>query len=478
MKTTLIIAYDEWRYWRRSNLALCVIGLFIFILVSVSLLTAYRIQVESHERLHHQEEAEQTFQSQPDRHPHRMVHYGHYVFRTPTPLAMFDPGLDSVTGQSMFLEGHRQNSAAFSASLASADMGALSWLTPALVYQLLAPLLILLLGHGAVVREREAGALAPLLAQGISGRLFIMGKALALLSFVVVLLIPIAVTVLFAVGLDDGLLSAVSLIGVYLFYLCIWAVLALLVSVLFRERSSVIAVSAALWLGLSLVLPALAVNMVSVNVPLTGKIEVELKMLAEEQDLSDGHNVSDSSFDQLKANLLQQQGVEHVEDLDVNIRGIVSLNAEEQLTEKMNLYAEERMATEKRQANSLASYGWLNPVLALAAASRSLSGTDIEHYHRFLRQAEQLRYDFVQGLNQVHAEQLSYTDDINRSRDEASNQLTRMDASNWQLLEGFRFEPASAAERLTEAAAPIRMLCVWLVSLCMAIFWVGGRLKP
>jgi len=60
-----------------------------------------------------------------------MVHYGHYVFRAPPPLAMFDPGVDAVTGQSLFLEGHRQNSAMFADARAEARTGGFGALTPA-----------------------------------------------------------------------------------------------------------------------------------------------------------------------------------------------------------------------------------------------------------------------------------------------------------------------------------------------------------
>mgnify|MGYP002129840370 CR=1 FL=1 len=45
-----------------------------------------------------QAEAEAAFLSQPARHPHRMVHYGHYVLRTPAPLALFDPLPDGQLG--------------------------------------------------------------------------------------------------------------------------------------------------------------------------------------------------------------------------------------------------------------------------------------------------------------------------------------------------------------------------------------------
>lgn len=477
MKSALFIALEEWRYWFRSGLTLAVITIFAVVLISVSLLTALRIESENAERTHHQNEAEQTFLSQPDRHPHRMVHYGHYVFRAPVPLALFDPGLDSITGQSMFLEGHRQNSATFSESRASAYLGSFSWLTPALIYQLFAPLLIILLGHGAIVRERECGTLWPMLAQGLNSQVLLAGKALALLAFIGLLLLPLVFSALLAVSRGETFGAAVSLIGVYFLYLSIWAASSLLVSTLVNTRSTALASLASAWLALSLVGPALAVNAASNSAPLVGKIESELTMLSEES-LSDGHNANDSAFDQLRADLLEQYGVDKVEDLGVNIRGVVAQKAEEHLTEIMNIYAEDRMAKEDLQANWLTNFGWLTPKLAITSASRTISGTDLPHYHRFLRQAEEIRFDFVQGLNQVHTEQLSYADDINRSRDEASSLRTRMDASNWQVLDEYQFEASNTSTRLTNAGNSVVMLLAWFVAISASLLWAGGRLKP
>ncbi|MEM7283672.1 MAG: DUF3526 domain-containing protein [Pseudomonadota bacterium] len=478
MTVTLAIAKDEWRYWRRSNLALAVAALFVVTLVFVTVLTTMGMHAESHERAHHQADSEQTFLSQPDRHPHRMVHYGHYIFRTPMPLAVFDPGLDSVTGKTMFLEGHRQNSATFSASASSADLGGLSWLTPALIYQLFAPLLIVIIGHGSVTREREAGALAPILAQGVSGRTLLAGKTMALFSFVLLLLVPLAVSALVSLSDGESLLAIVSLFGVYLLYLSVWITLTLLISSVLQKRSSVVATLAAFWLALTLVLPTVAVNVASQAAPLAGKIETELTMLNEVRDLSDGHDVDDSVYDNVQASLLEEYGVERVEDLEVNIRGVLAGMAEAQLTETLNVYAERRIEAEKRQADLVRGHGWLTPALAIAVASRAVAGTDLDHYHRFLRQAEDLRINFVQGLNRAHAEELSYIDDINRNRDEASFDASRIDASNWQVLDEFRYEPATASARLASAGSSILMLVCWLVLLSGLLVWTGSKLKP
>ena len=153
----------------RSRLAVISLIVFAVLLIFTTGLTLLEAQAARHDRLHQQEQSEETFLSQPDRHPHRMVHYGHYVFRVPPPLALFDPGVDAVTGQSLFLEGHRQNSAMFADARAEARTGGFGTLSPAKIYHLFLPLLIIALGHAVILRERETRTLGPLLSQGVSG---------------------------------------------------------------------------------------------------------------------------------------------------------------------------------------------------------------------------------------------------------------------------------------------------------------------
>jgi ABC-2 type transport system permease protein len=478
MKHLLLIAAGEWRYWVRSYLALSGTALFMVLLIATSLLTGMQSKEQGKEREHHQSEAESTFLAQPDRHPHRMVHYGHYVFRTPAPLALFDPGLDPVIGQSIFLEGHRQNSAMFADSGSSANFGGLSWLTPAMVYQLFGPLLVILLGHGAIVREREAGTLAHLLAQGINGRSLIAGKALALLCFIALLLVPFLFSAVFALSNGEQVLSVISLVGVYLLYLSMWGLMTLFVSSILQKRSTILATLTALWLVLILVFPAIAVSIAERAVPLSGKIETDLIMQEDIRKLGDGHKPNDPAFKQLRANILKQYDVEKIEDLPVNFRGLVAMNAEKKLTDVLNDYANSRMAGETQQAQRLSDYGWLSPRLAIANASRAISGTDLEHYHRFLREAEELRFDFVQGLNNNHAEKLTYQDDMNRNRDDASGLKARIDATSWEVLDVFDFQPASAVSRLNNASQPIMMLIIWFVLLLAMLLWSGRRLQP
>ena len=61
-------------------------ALFLFLALVTGVLTSLHQEAEAELRNHHQTEAEEAFLSQPNRHPHRMIHYGHYVFRSPPPL--------------------------------------------------------------------------------------------------------------------------------------------------------------------------------------------------------------------------------------------------------------------------------------------------------------------------------------------------------------------------------------------------------
>ena len=151
-------------------------------------------------------------------------------------------------------------------------------------------------------------------------------------------------------------------------------------------------------------------------------------------------------------------------------------HSEARLTALMNRYAEQRMTREAEQAEAVRRFGWLSPYLAIGTASRALSGADLETHHRFLREAERVRFDFVQSLNRAHAEQMAYADDLNRSRDTEAERRTRISADNWKVLETFEFQPAPAAERIERSLPALAMLTLWLIAAVTLSFGAARRL--
>lgn len=478
MSLPLRIAADEWRLWSRSRLALVGLGVFALLLTVTSVLSALRMESERQDRLAQQTLAEERYRAQPARHPHRMVHYGHYVFRTPPPLALFDPGVDAVTGQSLFLEGHRQNADMFADARAVPDTGGFGRLDPATVYQIFVPLLLIALGHASILREREAGTLGSLLAQGLSGTSLFLGKFAALATLALVMLLPAAGLVAVAVMQGEAFVVAAGILGLYAAYLLTWSALTMVVSQFAAQRGLALGVLLLVWLGWTLMLPRAAVSYAEAAQPIAGKLHSDLTMLAEQRGLSDGHNANDPVFAALRDGLLAEHGVERVEELPVNFRGVVAGFAEAKLTAVLNDYADQRMRQERDQLARLARFGWLSPALATGVASRTLSGTGLLAHQRFLREAEALRFEFVQGLNDAHARHITFADDAARSSDPEANQRTRISPENWQKLGDFRFTADSYAVRSGAAFPQAAPVLAWLFALVLLGFGAARRLQP
>lgn len=469
------VAKDEWRYWLRSQLAISVLIIGIVLTLSSVIVTAFNMHELTHERQAMQNTSEKTFMQQPDRHPHRMVHYGHYAFKTPSPLSMLDPGVDAYTGNSVFLEGHRQNSAMFAEQKQSTGLTKLGSLSPAFIVQVLAPLILILIGYSTISRERESQTLSFLLAQGTSIYTLCLGKGLALLSVVCLIMLPLVVSGIFAIFQGENVFVVVFFLFAYALYLSVWALLALFFSTAFSRNSSSFTALTFAWILLCIAMPRVASTTASVSIPAAGKLETDFAVIAELRKLGDGHNANDPAFTKLRQSLLQQYKVSSVEELPVNFRGAVAKASEAQLSEVLNRFAEERMQEELKQTQIARQFGWLSPKVAIRSLSMASAGTSIETHHRFMRETEALRINFVQSLNTAHTEQLSYIDDINRNNGEEEWQRARVNSSNWQMIQGFEFNTDSPTSRLMRSSSAFIQLSFWVVILLVLIGLAGRR---
>ncbi|WP_165726068.1 DUF3526 domain-containing protein [Pseudoalteromonas sp. SA25] len=472
----VIVAKDEWRYWLRSKLAMTVLAIGLVLTLASVIVTAITMMELSHTRHELQTTSDKSFVDQPDRHPHRMVHYGHYAFRTPSPLSTLDPGIDAYTGNSIFLEGHRQNSAMFADSRQGTALTKLGSLTPAFIVQTLAPLLLILIGYSGISRERESQTLSYLLSQGTSGVTLIAGKGLALLSVVGLILTPLTVSALFTVAAGESLLAVVSFVVGYALYLTVWVLLILLASSVFSKNSGSFTALAFVWILLCIVMPRVASTSASTAVPSAGKIETDFAVKAQLRKLGDGHNANDPAFMQFKQSLLNKYNVKSIDELPINFRGLVASESEAKLTNVLNKFAEQRMQAELKQTKVSRYFGWVSPMVAIRSLSMIVVGTSIETHHRFLRETEQLRFDFVQGLNKVHVEKLSYQDDMNRNASTEATKQARVSAQNWQVLQNFTFNVDNAQVRAQRSIPAFLQLFIWIAVLLGGIKFVGKRL--
>ncbi|MBC2667807.1 ABC transporter permease [Novosphingobium piscinae] len=463
MKTVRLLAGNDWRLMARSRVAQLAL-LMLLALSIVAAVTAVAHRDDSNAlRARFQQQADRAFDGQPARHPHRMVHYGHFVFRPLPALAGFDPGVDGFTGNTIFLEGHRQNSANFGDVRQSSLLARFGQLTPAFVLQALAPLVLIFVGFGLIANERERGTLRLLRVHGRSAAEVLGGKLLALGGIAAVLLTPALAALIWLVASARAEPLAAGLLALgYIGYLALWVLGIVIVSALVRSARGALIALLGLWTLTTILVPRIGPDIALRLEPQLTRLETDIAIQRDLQRLGDSHNPDDPHFAAFKARILAQYGVSRVEDLPLNYRGLVALEGERLTASLFDRYATAQFAQQRRQGTIATRLGLLSPAVAIRSLSMALAGTDLEGHRRFLQQAEAYRYGIVQRLNRLQAETVTYVDDGNRNRDPEAARRVRIDPRHWQEVPDFTYRPASLAERLAAAAPGAGILLVWL----------------
>ncbi|WP_066774865.1 ABC transporter permease [Sphingomonas sp. CCH5-D11] len=461
MSVTRLIARDELRLMLRNRVAVIAFALLV-LLTLVAVLSSWSHQRANADlRARHQHEAQHAFDAQPDRHPHRVVHYGHFIFRPLGPLAAFDPGVDAFTGSSMFLEGHRQNTANFGDVRQSSLLVRFGQLTPAFVLQVVAPLLLIFLGYGALARETEHGTMRVLMLQGASRGQVVRGKLLALGTVALLAGLPAMIGFLAIAGQPGALALPMVVIALgYAAYLALWVVLIVLVSALVRRSRDALLALVALWAVAVVLLPRVAPDVASAAVPLQNRLQTDVAIARDLRRMGDSHNPDDPHFAAFKRSVLAKYGVTRIEDLPLNYKGLLGMEGERLTSELFDQYARQSYHAQDRQNALVEAVGMLSPAIALRSLSMAAAGTDFAGHRRFLEQAEAYRYALVQRLNRMQAEAVSYGDDT--ATDADADRRKRVSASNWGRMPDFAYQAPSGAMLAAGALPELAIVLGWL----------------
>jgi ABC-2 type transport system permease protein len=461
MRILRLIARDELRLMLRNRVAVIAFALLV-LLTLVAVASSWSHQRGIAElRARHAHAAEDAFHAQPDRHPHRVVHYGHFIFRPLGPLAAFDPGVDAFTGNSMFLEGHRQNTANFGDVQQSSLLVRFGQLTPAFVLQVVAPLLLIFLGYGALARETERGTMRLLMLQGVTRRQIVAGKLLALGTVALLAALPALLGFVLIAGQPGALALPMLVIAFgYCVYLALWVVLILFVSALVRRSRDALLGLVAVWAIAVVLLPRVAPDVASAAVPLQNRLQTDIAIARDLRRLGDSHNPDDPYFATFKQAILARYGVTRVEDLPVNYKGLLGAEGERLTSALFDRYAGQSYAAQTRQNAIVETAAVLSPAIAIRSLSMAAAGTDFAGHRRFLEQAEAYRYALVQRLNAMQAEKVRYSDDT--AEDVGADRRKRVSASNWRAMPDFTFIAPSGAALARGALPGLVVLLAWL----------------
>jgi ABC-2 type transport system permease protein len=424
------------------------------------------------------EEVRDQWENSPDKHPHRMAHYGYLVFREKFPLAFFDYGMDSYLGNVIFLEAHKQNTVNFSEANLSNGLLRFGELSAGMILQVLIPLLIFFWGYDLISRDREQGTLKILFAQGVSGFELIWGRIFGLyLVSLSLIIIPFVLgfVLLFiqqeADLLGQSIVHIIFLALTYLVYFLVLCMVAVWMSSRSQSSKSSLISLIGLWLTFTLIVPKIAQVIGQSVYPSLSKIEFDTAVEAELIRQGDSHNPNDPHYAALKDSLLKAYGVDSTYKLPFNYSGYVMREGERLSTQTFLSHQKNLIDQFEKQKDILGFASWIDPYLATKQLSMGFSGTDYAMYLDFQDQAETYRYQLAQTMNELQIDLIS--NQVKNSSDPAA----KLSNDYWEQFPDFHPSFLSEKEVFQNNRLGIAIMLFWLTLMGVVVSISSLRIR-
>jgi ABC-2 type transport system permease protein len=428
----------------------------VFVLLAASLGAGWK-HYSDLRRQHEQAEAaeRQTWLGQQKKNPHSAAHYGIYAFKPKNQLSMIDTGVDPYVGVSVWLEAHKQNEFKFRPAQDATSIQRFGELTAAVVLQILIPLLIVLLSFAAFAGEREQGTLRQVISLGVNRNELAIGKAVGIAGALGAILAPAIVIGVAALVLTSstGLLAAdlsrsVLMLTLYGLYALVFLALSLFVSAKASSSRLALVTMVSFWIVNCLIATRGFSDLAGYLHPTPSAVEFASAM---ERDLADNSQTT-KQLDEVRSRLLNQYGVQKVEELPVNFSGISLQAGEEHGNEVFDRHYGALFDGFERQNSIYQLGGLVSPLLTVRSLSMGLAGTDFAQHRHFTIAAENYRRMIQRVMNQ----------DIEAHRI-AAGQAYTAGKGLWQKVPEFNYEQPNATWVLMNYRSSIVILVLWVV---------------
>jgi ABC-2 type transport system permease protein len=444
--------------------------LLFFLLVTALFVSAVNLKQLNRERIGAQQMSREGWLMQPPKNPHSAAHFGNFAFRIKSPLSLFDNGLDTYTGTSLFLEPHKQNGDKFSQAEESTSLIRFGELTPAMVLQTILPLLIIFVCFASVSGEKEGNTLKLLLTQGGSIPKIVTGKILAYwLAFATVLVPFFLITVAVLSGLQSGNTTQWSrlllLMISYIIYAGIWISISVVVSAWSANSRGALMKLLGAWMLAVIILPKLSANAGNVLYRTPSQFQFTQAVNKDVNEGLDGHNPYDKRRAALLTATMKKYNVTREEDLPVNFDAVAMIESENYTTEVFRKRRAEVDAVFRKQNRISEATAFLNPAQAMQYSSMALCGTDYAHYTDFQNQAEDYRLYFVNTMNEYMS-----------TRTKAGDWSTKFGRESYELVKPFYYREASIGFALKNQPFSFAALLCWF-TLCVLFVLVTRKIK-
>lgn len=418
-----------------------------------------------------------NFLGQGAKNPHAAAHFGQYAFRPILLPAALDPGVSPYMGSMIWLEAHRMNLAQYRPAEDNADFSRFGALSVAWVLQFIVPLFVIVVTFGAVAGEREGGTLGLAMSQGLSLPKLLMGKGIAALGALLVVLVPVIVLCLVVFALaapladhqGSGPRLAVMALG-YLLYLISFAGLSLLVSSLSGSRRQAFFVLTALWLLITIAVPRVAADVAGSMYPTPSPAEFWAGIRRAEGDQSglaeDPRQRIAQIRSRLTEELLARYKVDSVEALPVNFSAVFLQRLEEIDAPIFDHNFNQLWQTYESHRRLQQAASVLSPALAIRQLSMAMAGADPYAQRHFSLAAERHRRNFVAQLNQVQAVE------------GAGKRFYVAQEQTWDSIAQFHYDPPQTSELLGRHRLDLLLLLVWAIGPFALALLLSRRGRP
>lgn len=470
-----LLAQQLWKDTFRSKVMILASSLMLFLLV----FSAYSGWENYHDqnvtRGAVQEEVQDSWKNNPDKHPHRMSHFGSFAFRIKHVLSVFDLGMENFLGNAVFLEAHKQNTVNFSEASMSSGLLRFGEVSLAMLLKVIAPLLIFYLGFATIAQERENGTLKLLIGQGITRKEIVFGKWLGLWSLSLIFLFAVFIVLLFFVvielheGVNNGILVryAVLLVSYFLFFAILTAI-TIMVSAFSKTAKDALVKLLCIWLLFVIILPKSLQAMGYYLYPTPSKIEMEIAVEHDLSKIGDSHNPNDPHFKAIKDSVLLANNAASVGDLPFNFGGFIMAQGETLSSKVYVKHQNELYAVYNKQNNVEGYSAFGNPYTAIKNLSMGFSGTDFKSFLHFKNKAETYRFKLAQDMNKL---QMDYIPNKGKKGP------IKLSSKFWKDFPPFEYKTLSTAKVFKNELRSILALLLWTVLAFLGLYKLSTNLK-
>ena len=413
-------------------------------------------------RAEHQTRARASWEANPDKHPHRMAHFGTFAFRKSPALAVFDNGIENYTGNTVFLEAHRQNSVNFSEATFSTGILRFGSLSLAFLLQIILPLILFFIGFATVAKDRENGTLKVLLTQGAQWKEILFGKTLGLFLIAQLFFVPVLLVVIFGMFVlpenltyDQGI-RVLLLCFSYLFFFFVIAAATVIISAKSNFAKNALLRLLVLWLFCVVFVPKSAQALGNYWFPSPTKLAFQTAIEKEVVKKGDSHNPNDPYYNQLRDSVLHVHNVSKTTDLPFNYSGFIMREGEKISSQLYRKHHKQLVSTFQRQNHIAQLSSLINPFTAIKLISMALAGSNYTAYLDFQEQADAYRYNLAQTMNEL---QMEFISPKKESGSEGKTHVVGHE--HWEEFTDFNHRPISLSKSIRSTFFALFSLVFW-----------------